>query len=463
MLNWKPRSCSRFFLCILIVSICTGMAAEDGSCSEYENIGVTEFVDILKKEEGTPIIDVRDRLSYAPLHLDGSVNIPLAEMRRRRHEIAGKNPVVICRVGRKSSQASLLLANSGFENVRNVRGGMWGLIRYIAANERNEPETVEFLRERMVVKIPVVGLYPPEIELQDMQGNGMNPARHGGEKTVVLLFWMPQHERSLQALEEMHEISAGNEEIEFIPVFAGKERSELDEAAELVAKVTPGRSLHTDPDRRAATALGVKEMPALVLIDRKGILRGGSTGDVHQKLPYFWENSFSDLLEMVVSGQETPYPESELYGNQRTPMDLEGRSAPDFTLRDGKGKQHSLSDYRGRNVVLLFWAYYCPYSRKQVLRLDEYYRERKSDIEVLSIANRPRPEYRGQFERFIGGGNVSFPVLFNDDRGSVSRAYFVSSTPVWMVIDKNGLVKAPSIGYSPRTGKIIDEVIGSSR
>jgi len=460
MLSWKPRSCARFFFCILTICISTGMAAEEGSCSEYKNIGVNEFVGILKKEEETPVVDVRDRLSYAPLHLDGSVNIPLTELRRRRREIAGNNPVVICRTGQKSSQASLLLVNSGFENVRNVQGGMSGLIQYIAANERIAPGTVEFLRERMVVKIPIVGLYPPEIELQDMQGNRMNPARYGGKKTVVLLFWMLRHERSLQALKETNEITAGNEEVAFIPVFAGEGGIELLEAAALIADVTSGGFLHTDPDRRAATALGVKEMPALFLIDKKGVLRASGIADVHEKLPYFWENSFSDLLKMVVSGEEAPYPEGELYGNQRTPMDLEGRSAPDFTLRDGKGKQYSLRDYRGRDVVLLFWAYFCPYSRKQVLRLEDYYRERKSDVEVLSIASRPPPEHRAQFQRFVGGGNVSFPVLFSDDGGSVLRAYFVSSTPAWMVVDKKGLVKAPQLGYSAEIGTIVDDAIG---
>jgi hypothetical protein len=111
-------------------------------------------------------------------------------------------------------------------------------------------------------------------------------------------------------------------------------------------------------------------------------------------------------------------------------------------------------------VVLVFWAYFCPYSRKQFLRLEDYYQERKSDIEVLSIASMPPPEYRWQFERFVRGNNISFPVLFNDDSGSVLRAYFVSSTPVWMLIDKNGLVRAANIGYSPQMGTIIDAVIG---
>jgi peroxiredoxin len=337
---------------------------------------------------------------------------------------------------------------------------MIGLTEYIAARESKDSETVSFLRERLVATIPIVGLLPPEIELRDMQGNRVKPARYVGKKTVVLLFWMLRHEKSLQALKAMHEIAAGNDGIEFIPVFSGEGKDELDEAAELIENVTSGRSLYTDPDRRAAAAFEVQEMPALVLIDKKGILRASGIADVHQKLPYFWENSFSDLLKMAVSGEAIPYPEDQLYGNQRTPMDLEGRSAPDFTLTDGRGNRYSLKDYRGRNVVLVFWAFYCPYSRKQVVLLGDYYQDRKGDIELLSIVNRPQPEHRRQFQRFIRESNISFPVLFNDDSGSVSRAYFLSAIPVWMVIDKSGLVKAPNVGYSDETGAIIDEAIG---
>jgi peroxiredoxin len=201
-------------------------------------------------------------------------------------------------------------------------------------------------------------------------------------------------------------------------------------------------------------------MPALALIDREGLLRASGIADVHQKLPHFWENSFGDLLKMAAAGEEIPYPEDPLYGNQRTPIDLEGIPAPDFTLTDGRGSQYSLEDYRGRNVVLVFWTYYCPYSRKQVVLLDDYYQERKSDIEVLSIVRRPQPEHRGQFRRFIRMSNISFPILFDDDSGSVSRAYFVSAIPAWMVIDKSGVVKAPNIGYLDETGTIIDAAIG---
>ncbi len=459
MLKLKLTSCWRLFRCLLIACICAGITAEEGSCSEYKNIGVIEFVEILKQEQGAPVLDVRDRDSDFPLRLEGSIHIPHTEARYRRREIPGKNPVVICRTGRKSSLVSQLLVNNGFDNVRNLHGGMIGLIQYIAANESKEQETVAFLRERMVANTPVIGLPPPELDLRDMQGNRVEPASYAGKKTVVLLFWMLRDERSLQALKAMHEITAGNDGIELLPVFSGKGKGELGEAVDLIENVAPGRSLYIDPDRRAAAAFAVEEVPALVLIDRKGILRASGSADVHQKLPYFWENSFGDLLKLAVSGEEIPYPEDPLYGNQRTPIDLEGKSAPDFTLTDRGGNRYSLEDYKGRNVVLVFWTYYCPYSRKQLALLDDYYQERKGDIEVLSIASRPQPEHRSQFQRFIRQSNISFPILFDEDGGSVSRAYFVSAIPVWMVIDKSGLVRVPIIGYSDETATIIDEAI----
>lgn len=460
MLSWKLTSCRRLVRCILIACVCSGMAAEDGSCSEYENIGVLEFVEILKKEKDTPIIDVRDWDSDFPLRLDGSTGIPHTEMRYRRREIPGENPVVICRTGQKSSLVSQLLANNGFDGVRNLRGGITGLIQYIAANENEDPETVAFLRERIVAKTPIVGLSPPEIELRDVRGNRVKPAGYAGKKAVVLLFWMLRDERSLQALNAVHEITDGNDGIEFMPVLSGEDEAELDEAAALIENVTSGRSLHTDPDGRAAAAFEVQEMPALVLIDEKGILRASGVADAHEKLPYFWGNSFSDLLKLAVSGEEIPYPEDHLYGNQRTPMHLEGKPAPDFVLSDGKGNQYSLQGYRGRNVVLVFWTFYCPYSRKQAVLLGDYHRERKGDIEVLSIASRPQPEHRWQFERFIRNNSISFPILFDDDGGSVSRGYFVSAIPAWMVIDESGRVKAANVGYSDEAGAIIDEAIG---
>jgi len=420
---------------------------------------VSQFVEILKTEEDTPVVDVRDRFSDFPLRFDGSIDIPYTEARQRRREIAGKNPVVICRTGRKSRLVSQMLANNGFDKVRNLDGGMTGLIRYIAANECKDPETVAFLRERIVARSPIAGLFPPEIELRDMQGNRVKPARYAGEKAVVLLFWTLRDEKSLRALTAMHEIAAGNDGIAFIPVFSGK-RIERDEAARLIEGLTSGRSLHTDPDRRAADAFELQEMPALVLIDEKGILRAKGIADVHEKLPHFWGHSFADLLEMAVSGREIPYPEDHLYGNLRTPLDLEGRSAPDFTLTDGSGKQYSLEDYRGKDVVLVFWAFGCPYSRKQVALLADYHRAHEGDIEVLSITSRPLPEHQRQFERFVREKDISFPILFHDDDGSVARAYFVSGIPVWMVIDESGLVKAPHMGYEAETRATLDEAIG---
>lgn len=73
------------------------------------------------------LVDVRATKEYMTGHLDGSVNIPVADLRKRHKEL---NPeasvVVICNSGHRSSLGTSLLKRQGFEDVSNLAGGMMG-------------------------------------------------------------------------------------------------------------------------------------------------------------------------------------------------------------------------------------------------------------------------------------------------------------------------------------------------
>jgi len=64
-----------------------------------------------------------------------------------------------------------------------------------------------------------------------------------------------------------------------------------------------------------------------------------------------------------------------------------GASAPEFTLKNMEGQHVSLSSYRGRNVLLNFWATWCPYCRKEREHLNRLHAEYgKKGLAILSVS-----------------------------------------------------------------------------
>ena len=78
------------------------------------------------------------------------------------------------------------------------------------------------------------------------------------------------------------------------------------------------------------------------------------------------------LLMIVLTGCVSPDQENRRYGHA-----LIEKAAPDFTLRDLKGNQVSLSDFRGQPVVLNFWATWCSPCRVEIPHLEALYTKYK--------------------------------------------------------------------------------------
>ena len=120
--------------------------------------------------------------------------------------------------------------------------------------------------------------------------------------------------------------------------------------------------------------------------------------------------------------------------------------APGFQLEDIHNTSYSLEEYRGKTVVLNFWATWCGYCVKEIPSLQEVYEqtgENTKDVIFLSIANPTTSTSRGNdgsVEEVVAtlkkhGGN--YPVLM-DIKGSVFRDYKVQGLPKTVVIDKDG-------------------------
>jgi rhodanese-related sulfurtransferase len=91
--------------------------------TSYTTVTVQDLANA--QEDNYFILDVRQSEEFAEGHVPNAVLIPLGELQTRASEIPSGVPVyVICRSGRRSQQASEILIELGFKDVRNVDGGV---------------------------------------------------------------------------------------------------------------------------------------------------------------------------------------------------------------------------------------------------------------------------------------------------------------------------------------------------
>lgn len=117
-----------------------------------------------------------------------------------------------------------------------------------------------------------------------------------------------------------------------------------------------------------------------------------------------------------------------------------GRAAPNFRLRGLDGADHELADYRGKVVVLNFWASWCGPCRDETPVLQAFSESAAAEGVVVVGVNQQEQEAtaRGFADEF----GVQYPVLL-DSAGSVSEGYRVGrGLPVTFVVDRTGVVRA---------------------
>lgn len=112
--------------------------------------------------------------------------------------------------------------------------------------------------------------------------------------------------------------------------------------------------------------------------------------------------------------------------------------APDFTLPSIEGVEHTLSQFQGKNPVLLvFFATWCPPCNREVphlVEIENQYGGRGLKILAVNIA-----EPQETVERFIQEKEINYTVLL-DRKGKVADQYHVTGIPANFLIDKQGEV-----------------------
>jgi len=117
--------------------------------------------------------------------------------------------------------------------------------------------------------------------------------------------------------------------------------------------------------------------------------------------------------------------------------------APDFTLPTIDGESVTLSDSRGKPVMLTFWAIQCPACGLQAPYIQAFYDEWSSEkIAVLTI---DVGDSVAVAQDFVSSQGFTYPVLL-DPQSRVAQAYGIPGVPVTFFINTEGIAKAYKIG-----------------
>ena len=128
--------------------------------------------------------------------------------------------------------------------------------------------------------------------------------------------------------------------------------------------------------------------------------------------------------------------------------DNERKPAPDFTLKDANGKVVHLSDYRGKVVLLDFWATWCGPCKIEIPWFEEMERQNKDKgFEVIGIAM--DDEGWEVVKPFIADLNVNYRIVIGND--STAEIYGgVDALPTTFLIDREGKIAAVHVGLASK-------------
>jgi peroxiredoxin len=150
-------------------------------------------------------------------------------------------------------------------------------------------------------------------------------------------------------------------------------------------------------------------------------------------------------------------PSCSAFGVQRFP---EKKAAPPFSLKGLDGKTSSLSDFKGKPVLLVFWATWCPSCREGITSLEKFSIGKKDQLTILLLAI--DGERRKKVERIIKEDHITLPVLLILKEKIMDNYGVRGWIPLTFLIDGEGLMVGKVVGErdwgSPQAWSVLREL-----
>ena len=139
-----------------------------------------------------------------------------------------------------------------------------------------------------------------------------------------------------------------------------------------------------------------------------------------------------------------------------------GEMAPDFELTTLAGDPVKLSDYKGKKVILNFWATWCPPCRAEMPDMQKYYEEQAQgeNVEILAVNLTTADKGMDAINAFVAEFSLTFPVPM-DTEGNVGEIYQAATIPTSYMIDTEGRVQNKIVG--PMNEQMMEDFIANMK
>ncbi|MBT3922783.1 MAG: TlpA family protein disulfide reductase [Nitrospina sp.] len=150
------------------------------------------------------------------------------------------------------------------------------------------------------------------------------------------------------------------------------------------------------------------------------------------------------LILSLVLIPATGYAEHNSFGKMGVVSPKVSQDAPDFLVRDLKGKMVKLSDFKGKVLLLNFWATWCGACIEEMASMQNLYTALQAEgVEVLAVSIDRWNEDR--IQNYVKDNNYTFPVLL-DQNQEVRKKYHVMGLPTSYLIDGKGKIRGYASG-----------------